>query len=185
MPENTVKYDALQPLTKTQIEKNEAYIAKLQENKKSRWDIPEGTELTWEMRITPEFAIIYSDPVEDYNPWYEAWPDGPGESPFGGAIAPPLLLGYWAFWFYGIWAGGRGGAPDGVAVSFDSQIIEPCPLGTLVRYRGRLAKKYIKRGRQYVRIEITVEDAETGKLLFKHAQETLAKYAKVEENGGK
>jgi hypothetical protein len=180
MPENLPRPDALQPLTRTQIEQNQAYIARLATQKKSRWDIPVGTEKVWDMRITPEFVILYADGVEDYNPWYEAWPVGPGKSPFGGAIAPPMLLGYWAFWFYCECAGGIGGSQEGVAAMWESEILEPCPVGTNARFRGKLAKKYVKRDRQYVRIEVTVEDADSGKLLFRHAQETLSQYQKVD-----
>ncbi len=180
MSEEMPGHDALQPLSKTQTAQVEATIARLEGQKKSRWDIPVGTEKTWDLRITPEFVILYSDGVEDFNPWYEAWPVGPGQSPFGPAIAPPLLLGYWAFWFFCECAGGLGGSPEGVAATWEGEIVEPCPVGTVVRFRGRLARKYIKRGRQYVRIEVTMEDAETGKLLYRHAQETLAQYQKVE-----
>lgn len=181
MPEKKSRPDLLQPLTGTQVKKNEEYIARLSKTKTTRWDIPEGTELTWDTCVSPEFAIIYSDPVEDYNPWYEAWPIPPGESPFGPAIAPPMLLGYWSFWFYVVAAGAIGGASRGVAAFWDTWIVNPCPLGTTVRYHGKLAKKYLKRGRQYVRIETTVEDAKTGKLYMRHAQETLAQYAKIQE----
>lgn len=172
------KHDDLQPLTITQIAQIGEYLAKLERQHKSLWDIPEGEELSWEMRVTPELVILYCDGVEDYNPWYEAWPVGPGESPFGTAIVPPLLLGYWQKWFHRQARGA--GEVGGVAAAWDTEVIAPCPVGTLVRYRARQVRRYIKRGRQYVRAEITVEDASTGQLFVRHAREALAKYAKVE-----
>lgn len=180
MSEKKSSPNVLQPLTRTQIAKNEAYIARLEQVKTTRGELPVGTELTWEMCVSPEFAVLYADPVEDYNLWYEAWPMGPGESPFGTAIAPPMLLGHFAFWFWVVATGGLGGGRGGVATSWDSYIVAPIQLGTTVRCRGKLADKFVKRGRQYVRMEMTVEDAETGKLLFRHAYESLSRYAKAE-----
>ena len=178
MTESIPKHDDLQPLSKTQIAQIEEYIAKLERQHLSMWDIPEGTELTWEMTVTPELVILYADGVEDYNPWYEAWPVGPGESPFGTAITPTLLLPFWQNWFH---RQGRGTAEvGGVAAGWRTELIAPCPVGTVVRYHGKLTKKYIKRDRQYTEREFIIEDAKTGKVFCKHTAVALAKYAKVE-----
>ena len=178
MPDHVVAHDDLQPLTQTQILQLEAYLAKLESEHSSMWDIPEGTELTWEMKVTPELVILYADGVEEYNPWYEAWPVGPGESPFGTAIAPPLLVPYWQHWFH---REGMGRAEiGGVATGWRTEFLEPIFVGTTVRYHGKLVNKYIKRGRQYTEREFTIEDATTGKLLVRHTAIALAKYAPEE-----
>ena len=179
MPERVPQHDDLQPLSKTQIAQVQAFIEKLESHHTSMWDLKEGMELTWEMKISPELVIMYADGVEDYNPWYEAWPVPPGESPFGTAIAPPLLLPFWQNWFH---REGLGTAEvGGVAAGFRTELIEPCFVGTTVRYRGKVTKKYIKRGRQYTEREFTIEDAATGRLLVRHTAVALAKYLPVED----
>jgi acyl dehydratase len=174
-------HDDLQPLSKTQIAQVEDYLASLKENNQSMWDIPEGTERTWEMEITPELVILYADGVEDFNPWYEAWPVGPGESPFGTAVAPPLLAPRHQSWFH---REGMGRSEvGGVAAGWRTEFIAPVMVGTTVRFHGRLTKRYVKRGRQYTEREFTIEDAATGKLLVRHTAIALAKYARVEDEG--
>ena len=177
MTEKVPAHDELQPMSRTQIEQLEAYLAKLESGHGSMWDIAEGTELTWEMKITPELVILYADGVEDYNPWYEAWPVGPGESPFGTAIAPPLLVPFWQNWFH---REGMGRSEvGGVATGWRTEFFAPVPVGTTVRYHGKLTKKYVKRGRQYTEREFTVVDSATGAPLVKHTAIALARYAPV------
>lgn len=177
-----VAHDELQPLSDTQLEQLEAYLASLDEAHASMWNIPEGTELTWEMRVTPELVVLYADGVEDYNPWYEAWPVQPGSSPFGLAVAPPLLVPYWQHWFH---REGLGRAEvGGVATGWRTEFFEPVMVGSTVRYHGRLTKRYVKRGRQYTEREFTVTDVATGKLLIKHTAIALAKYASDDGSPG-
>jgi acyl dehydratase len=178
--DRTPAHDDLQPLSNTQIQQLEAYLEKLQRQHGSMWDIAEGTEITWEMKITPELVILYADGVEDYNPWYEAWPVPPGESPFGAAIAPPLLVPFWQNWFH---RQGMGRSEvGGVATGWRTEFFAPVLVGTTVRYHGKLTRKYVKRGRQYTEREFTVIDAESGKLLVKHTAVALARYSRIAGN---
>jgi acyl dehydratase len=170
-------HDDLQPLSKTQIAQIEEYLAKLERTKQSMWDLAVGAELTWDMKITPELVILYCDGAEDYNPWYEAWPVGPGASPFGTAVAPPLLVPRWQSWFH---REGIGKSSVGaVAAGWRTELVAPVMVGTTVQYHGEFTKKYVKRGRQYTENEVTVKDVDSGQLLVKHAVITLAKYEPV------
>jgi acyl dehydratase len=183
MTDREPAHDDLQPMSATQKEQLDTYLAKLEAGHASMWDLDVGHEASWEMRVSPELVILYADGVEDYNPWYEAWPVGPGTSPFGTAIAPPLLLPFWQNWFH---RQGRGASEvGGVATGWRTEFIAPCPVGRTVRYHGRVSNKYVKRGRQYVEREFTIEDAEDGRLYVRHTAIALAKYAKVssEEEG--
>lgn len=179
MGDREPRHDDLQPLSETQLEQVEAYLARLEANHTSMWDLDEGLERTWEMRVSPELVIMYADGVEDYNPWYEAWPVAPGQSPFGPAVAPPLLLPFWQNWFHRE-AGGTAEV-GGMATGWRTELIAPCPVGRTVRYRGRVTGKYIKRGRQYIEREFTISDAETDQLYVRHTAIAIAKYAKVTE----
>lgn len=178
MADRAPQHDDLQPLSATQVKQIEAYINKLEEGHHSMWDLPEGHEQSWEMHITPELVILYADGVEDYNPWYEAWPKAPGESPFGPAITPPLMLPFFQNWFHREVQ--NKSEVGGMATGWRTEFVAPCPVGRVVRYRGRVAKRYIKRGRQTVEREFLIEDAETGKLYAKHTAIAIAKYEKVE-----
>ena len=177
-----VAHDDLQPMTATQIEQVKAYIEKLDTKHQSMWDIPDDLELDWDMKITPEMVILYADGVEDFNPWYEAWPVGPGESPFGTAVAPPLLVPRWQSWFHreGIGVTEVGG----MATQWKTEFFAPVMVGSTVHFHGKLAGKFVKRGRQYTQREFTVTDAETGKLLLKHTAIALSKYKKVDQPEG-
>lgn len=144
------------------------------------WDLKIGQSATWEMKVTPELVILFADGVEDYNPWYEAWPVPPGSSPFGEAVAPPLLLPFWQNWFH---REGLGKSEvGGVATGFRTEFVKPCPVGRTVRYHGEVTKKYLKRGRRYVEREFTIEDAETGDLYVRHTAIAMASYQKVDED---
>ncbi|MFH0844108.1 MAG: MaoC family dehydratase [Pseudomonadota bacterium] len=177
-----VKTNELQPMTEIQIKQTREFVNSLKRGLESFWDmVEEGDERTWEVRITPESVIMYADGVEDYNPWYEAWVmnSGPkkGESPFGPAIVPPLMLSHWAI---GVVFDCTRPFPIGAIHTFhDSRILEPLPIGTLVRFRSKVVSKFVKRDRRYVRHEIAVEDAETGKVFFKETRDTLSQYKKV------
>jgi acyl dehydratase len=178
MSERPAAYDDLQPLSATQIAQVRDYVEKLEQNNLPMWDIPIGTELEWDMEITPESVILHADGVEDFNPWYEAWPVGPGESPFGTAIAPAMLVPYGQHWFH---REGMGVSEvGGMGTQWKTEFFAPVMVGSTVRYHGKLTRKFIKRGRQYTQREFTVTDAETGKLLVKHTAIALSQYEKVD-----
>jgi acyl dehydratase len=177
-----VAHDDLRPMSATEIEQAKAFIEKLEEKNQNMWEIPIGQELEWDMEVTPELVILYADGVEDFNPWYEAWPLGPGESPFGTAVAPPLLVPYRQHWFHRQGMGVE--TVGGVATEWKTEFFAPVMVGSTVRYHGKLTRRFVKRGRQYTQRDFTVTDAETGKLLLKHTAIALAKYKKVDQPDG-
>ena len=92
-----IRTDSLRPMTNLQIQQTREFVTSLDEVCQTYWDMVNvGDVLTRELHITPELVILYADAVEDYNPWYEGWRMNtwyiPGESPFGGAIVPPLMV---------------------------------------------------------------------------------------------
>ena len=92
-----IRTDSLRPMTNLQIQQTREFVTSLDEVCQTYWDMVNvGDVLSRELHITPELVILYADAVEDYNPWYEGWRMNtwyiPGESPFGGAIVPPLMV---------------------------------------------------------------------------------------------
>ena len=92
-----VRTDELRPMTQVQVEQTREFVNTLASESQTYWDMVEaGQVLSRELHITPELVILYADAVEDFNPWYEGWRMNTwkieGESPFGPAIVPPLLV---------------------------------------------------------------------------------------------
>jgi acyl dehydratase len=170
--------DALRPMTEIQIAQTRAFVDSLNEESQTYWDmVTVGDELERELHITPELVILYADGVEDYNPWYEAWRMNTwyieGESPFGGAIVPPMLVSHFVLSVQ--FDHTKPFAIGSIHTYHDSQIVEPIPVGATVLIRTKAIDKYVKRDRRYVRHEVTVTDVETGTLYFTETRDILSR----------
>jgi len=158
-----IRTDSLRPMTNLQIQQTREFVTSLDEVCQTYWDmVTVGEVLSRELHITPELVILYADAVEDYNPWYEGWRMNtwyiPGESPFGGAIVPPLLASHFV-----------------LSVQFDhTKPFEPIPVGATVRISAKAIDKFIKRERRYVRHEVTVEDVGSGVLYMRETRDILS-----------
>ncbi len=173
----TGKDSELKPMSAVQKAQTRAFIEGLQQGSQTYWDMVEiGDELSRELHLTPELVILYLDPVEDYNPWYEGWRMNtwhiPGESPFGGAIVPPLLVSHFVLSVQ--FDHTRPFAIGSIHTFHDSEILEPIPVGATVRITTRAVDKFEKRGRRYVRHEVTVTDVTNGTLYFRETRDILS-----------
>jgi acyl dehydratase len=56
----------------------------------------------------------------------------------------------------------------------DTEILAPIPVGATVRINARAVDKYEKRGRRYVRHEVTVEDVAAGTLYMRELRDILS-----------
>lgn len=164
-------------LTPVQTVQNRAFIAGLQQDSKPYWDMVEiGDELSRELQITPELVILYADAVEDYNPWYEGWRMNTwhikGESPFGGAIVPPLFISHFVL---SVQFDHRKPFAIGSIHTFhDTEVFGPIPMGATVRITTRAIDKYEKRGRRYVRHEVLVDDVASGLRYSREVRDILS-----------
>ncbi|MFA7595866.1 MAG: MaoC family dehydratase [Novosphingobium sp.] len=177
MDEMTGKDGELKPMTAVQKAQTRAFIEGLQQGSQTYWDMVEiGDELSRELHLTPELVILYLDPVEDYNPWYEGWRMNTwhilGESPFGGAIVPPLLVSHFVLSVQ--FDHTKPFAIGSIHTFHDSEILEPIPVGATVRITTRAVDKFEKRGRRYVRHEVTVTDVASGTLHFRETRDILS-----------
>jgi acyl dehydratase len=113
--------------------------------------------------------------VEDYNPWYEGWLMNTwhkdGESPFGQAIVPPMLVSHFVLSVQ--FDHTKPFAAGSIHTYHDSHIVEPIPVGATVLVHTKAIDKFVKRDRRYVRHEATVTDAATGKLFFTEIRDIL------------
>ena len=170
--------DALRPMTERQVEQTRAFVDSLDEKSETYWDMVDvGDELSRDLHLTPELVILYADGVEDYNPWYEAWRMNSwhveGESPFGRAIVPPMLVSHFVLSVQ--FDHTKPFAIGSIHTYHDSTIHAPIPVGSTVRIRTRAVDKFVKRDRRYVRHEVTVTDVEDGTLYFTETRDILSR----------
>jgi len=170
--------DDLRPMTSVQIRQTRDFVESLQEDCETYWDMVEiGDELSRELEITPELVILYADAVEDYNSWYEGWRMNTwrikGESPFGPAIVPPLLVSHFVLSVQ--FDHTKPFAIGSIHTFHDSEIFEPIPVGAKVRITAKAIDKFVKRERRYVRHQVKVEDVATGQLYFREVRDILSR----------
>lgn len=173
-----IRTDSLRPMTEIQIRQTREFVDSLDAVSQTYWDmINVGEVLSRELQITPELVILYADAVEDYNPWYEGWRMNtwhiPGESPFGGAIVPPLLVSHFVLSVQ--FDHTKPFAIGSIHTYHDTEIFEPIHVGARVRISARAIDKFIKRERRYVRHEVTVEDVATGTLYLRETRDILSR----------
>ena len=164
-------------MSPVQIRQERDFVASVQTGSQTYWDMVEiGDELARELQITPELVILYGDAVEDYNPWYEGWRMNTwrieGESPFGGAIVPPLMMSHFVLSVQ--FDHTRPFAVGSIHTFHDTEILAPIPVGATVRIAATAIDKYEKRGRRYVRHEVKVTDVASGKLYMKEVRDILS-----------
>lgn len=177
MEQQTVATDSLRPMSPLQVEQTREFIAGLEQGSQTYWDmVTIGDELSRELELTPELIILYADGVEDFNPWYEAWRMNswriPGESPFGGAIVPPLLVSHFVLSVQ--FDHTKPFAIGSIHTFHDSEIHAPIPVGATVRITTKAIEKFEKRGRRYVRHAVTVTDTNNGTLYFTETRDILS-----------
>ena len=170
--------DGLRPMTEIQIRQTREFVDSLASKSQTYWDmVSVGDELARELQLTPELVILYADAVEDYNPWYEGWLMNTwrkeGESPFGGAIVPPMLVSHFVLSVQ--FDHTKPFAVGSIHTYHDSRILAPIPVGATVRIHTRAIEKFVKRDRRYVRHEATVTDVATGTLYFTEIRDILSR----------
>jgi acyl dehydratase len=169
--------DELRPMTPVQVRQERDFVASVQMGSETYWDIVEiGEERSRELEITPEIVILYADAVEDYNPWYEGWKMNTwridGESPFGNAIVPPLMMSHFVLSVQ--FDHMRPFAVGSIHTFHDTELLAPIPVGATVRITTKAVDKFEKRGRRYVRLEVLVTDAASGRLYMKELRDILS-----------
>ena len=167
----------LRPLTPVQVVQTREFIAVLEQECQTYWDMVEvGDSLSRDLTISPELVILYADSVEDFNPWYEAWTMNswrkPGNSPFGPAIVPPMLVSHFILSVQFDYR--KPFAIGSIHTFHDTEILAPIPIGTTVRITCRATDKFVKRERRYLRHDVTVEDAESGKLYLRETRDIMS-----------
>jgi acyl dehydratase len=108
-----------------------------------------------EVPITPALVRHYSEAVDDHNQWYE------GESPFGGAVAPALILHSEVYedlsWYLPNLYGN-------LHARQEWELFAPVMVGDVVTTRSLLVDRYLRKDRDYLVKEVSVTGAD-GRLL--------------------
>jgi acyl dehydratase len=110
-----------------------------------------------EYEITPELVAEYAAGLDDHHEWYS------GPSPFGGPVAPALILhsecyrfGHW--YLPNVWGN--------LHAKQEWELFAPMMVGDRVSTRATIVDRYLKRQRDYVVNEVQVFGSE-GRLLFR------------------
>ena len=118
-------------------------------------DVTVGEEFTSDdFLIKPEDVDTFTYAVDDHNPWYFE------DSPFGGPITPPTLLGNQAL----LMRHSRYIVPAGLHAKMQFEFIEPLRVGMRVRSHGKIIDKYERRGRHYMVTQFETREEGTGKV---------------------
>lgn len=119
--------------------------------------IPVGLDLgTHSYEITPDVVRDYADALDDHHPWYT------GDSPFGGPVAPALLLHSEVYKFGGWYINYFGN----LHARQEWELYAPIAVGDTVTTRATIVDRYVKRGRDYVVNEAQVFGPD-GRLLMR------------------
>jgi acyl dehydratase len=105
--------------------------------------------------IKPEDVDTFAYAVDDHHPWYFE------DSPFGGPIAHPTLLGNQAL----LMRHSRYIVPAGLHAKMQFEFLEPLRVGMRVRTYGKVIDKYERRERHYMVTQFETRDEETGTVL--------------------
>ena len=172
-----VATDSLRPMTEVQIHQTREFVESLKEECQTYWDMIEiGATLSRDLTITPELVILYADAVEDYNPWYEGWRMNTwritGDSPFGGAIVPPLMMSHFVLSVQ--FDHTKPFAIGSVHTMHETEILAPIPVGATVTIAATAIDKFEKRGRRYVRHEVVVTDTTSGTRYMREVRDIMS-----------
>ena len=111
-----------------------------------------------DFRVKPEDVDTFAYAVDDHNPWFvENRPD----SPFGGQIGHPTLLGNQAL----MMRHSKYIVPAGLHAKMQFEFIEPIRVGMRCRSYGKVIDKYEKRDRHYMVTQFETRDEDTGTVL--------------------
>ena len=140
-------------------------------SKKTWEDIKKEEELgSIQRRLTDEEIDRHLWAVEDSNQWYVE------ESPFGGPIAPPLITANESTTlYYDVCGYAREGF---FHTKLEHENINPLRRGKMITARGRIADKYMHRGRKCFVIETVVTDEDGIEICkTKYTQASIKKFA--------
>lgn len=107
--------------------------------------------------IKPEDIDTFAYAIDDHHPWFFK------DSPFGGPIAHPTLLGNQAL----LMRHNKYIVPAGLHAKMQFEFVEPLRVGMRVRSYGKIIDKYEKRGRHYMVTEFETREEATGKVLVR------------------
>ena len=98
-----------------------------------------------ELTIDPELVQHYAEATGDANPWYF------GPSPFGGPVAPALIL-HSEVYRYGGWY--LKNIFGNLHAKQEWELFHPFHVGDIVRTRSTIVERYVRRNRDYIVNEV-------------------------------
>lgn len=115
------------------------------------------TLMSGDVVVKPEDIETFAFAVDDHHPWFTH------DSPFGGLIAHPTLLGNQAL----LMRHNKYVVDAGLHAAMQFEFVNPIRPGMRVRTRGKIIDKYEKRGRHYMVTEFVTTEEDTGETLMR------------------
>ena len=102
--------------------------------------------------VKPEDVDTFAYAIDDHNEWYFK------DSPFGGPVVHPTLLGNQAL----LMRHSKYIVPAGLHAKMQFEFVEPVRVGMRMRTHGKIIDKYERRGRHYMVTEFETREEGTG-----------------------
>jgi len=118
------------------------------------------TFMSDDFTIKPEDVETFAFAVDDHDPWYF---ENPPDSPFGGPITHPVLMGNQALFM----RHNKYIIPAGLHAKMQYEFVEPLRVGMRVRSHGTVIDKYERRGRHYMVTAFETREEGSDKVLVR------------------
>jgi len=137
---------------KTEKQKSFRYDFFVDESKYEKWeDVKIGQEGMAErsFEVKMEDILAYLDGTLDNNPLFRD-EEFAKKTPWGGLVAPPLLLVPIIFWCTGTGSGSWIRTPGAINPGQKIEFYEPIRVGDTITIKAEAYDKYVKRGKKYL-----------------------------------
>ena len=132
-------------------------------------DLTEGDELgPVEYTMSRFIAREYGHANELHHPCFQGLDD---------AIAPPTLVHIDKLRLYKIACPAGAGPSARIHYEFDAEIHAPIKVGTRIRSSGKVVRRYVKKGREYVVTDIEMRAADDGTLLVTYHDTVILSFS--------
>jgi hypothetical protein len=132
-------------------------------------DLAEGDELgPVEYTMSRFIAREYGHANELHQPCFQGLVD---------AIAPPTLVHIDKLRLYKVACPAGAGPSARIHYEFDAEIHEPVRVGTRIRTSGKVVRRYVRKGREYVVTAIEMRAADDGRLLVTYHDTVILSFA--------
>lgn len=94
-----------------------------------------------------------------------------------GLIMPPTLIHLDKLRLYNVACPAGTGPTARIHYEYDAEVFAPARVGDKLSVIGRIKERFLKKGREYVLLEMELSNVETGELLVRYRDQVILAYA--------